>query len=144
MPKHDVLHIAVEGVAQAQGSMVASRRGKVHHAGGGKLSNWRKTLGWTAKAAMATQPLSSPMVVYLHFTLPGDPCKPATRPPDLDKLIRAVLDALTGIVWVDDAQVCQCVAVKVYGDRPRVTIDVTEEHAWPTQEHADAAVSIPR
>ena len=27
--------------------------------------------------------------------------------PDLDKLARAVLDALTGIVWVDDDQVVE-------------------------------------
>jgi len=139
MPQQDVVNLVVEGIAQAQGSMVASAAGKVHHAGGGKLSNWRKTIGWTAKAAMRTQPLTGPLVVYLHFTLPGDASKPATRPPDLDKLARAVLDALTGIVWVDDAQVAQLVAVKVYGPTPRVTIDVSEERGW-----ADAAVSIPR
>lgn len=29
-----------------------------------------------------------------------------TNKPDIDKLERCVLDALTGIVWVDDSQVC--------------------------------------
>jgi Holliday junction resolvase RusA-like endonuclease len=34
--------------------------------------------------------------------------------PDLDKLVRAVLDALTGIVWRDDAQVVSIIARKRY------------------------------
>jgi Holliday junction resolvase RusA-like endonuclease len=34
--------------------------------------------------------------------------------PDLDKLVRAVLDALTGRVWDDDAQVCELIASKRY------------------------------
>ena len=37
-----------------------------------------------------------------------------TKKPDLDKLTRAVLDALTGIAWSDDAQVCELVAYKRY------------------------------
>lgn len=39
---------------------------------------------------------------------------PHTKQPDIDKLLRALLDAMTGIVWVDDSQVCYCVANKVY------------------------------
>jgi Holliday junction resolvase RusA-like endonuclease len=36
--------------------------------------------------------------------LPSAPRHMVTK-PDLDKLIRAALDALTGIIWRDDAQV---------------------------------------
>jgi len=36
--------------------------------------------------------------------------------PDLDKLCRSVLDALTGIVYLDDAQVIHLNAGKVYSD----------------------------
>jgi Holliday junction resolvase RusA-like endonuclease len=35
--------------------------------------------------------------------------------PDLDKLVRALGDALTGIVLVDDAQVAELAASKCYG-----------------------------
>jgi len=128
-----VLSIRVEGVPISQGSMVASPSGKVHHSSG-KLASWRKTIGWAAKAAMQTQPTGMPVCVFLHFTVPGDPAKPATRPPDLDKLSRAVLDALTAIVWLNDAQVTQLSAVKVYGDSGCVTIDVTEEVGWASPE----------
>lgn len=34
--------------------------------------------------------------------------------PDLDKLVRGVCDALTGVVWIDDSQVDVVMAVKRY------------------------------
>ena len=55
---------------------------------------------------------------------PGAPvCKLSV--PDLDKLTRCVLDALTGVVWVDDKQVVGCQASKGYEHlRPGVHIIV--------------------
>jgi len=50
-----------------------------------------------------------------------------TVPPDLDKLIRAVLDGLTAIAYKDDAQVTEIRAVKIYGDRPGVEIQIVEK-----------------
>lgn len=49
-----------------------------------------------------------------------------TTKPDIDKLIRAVLDALTGAVLVDDKQVTSVTATKCYTDdhRPRTVITV--------------------
>ena len=43
--------------------------------------------------------------------------------PDIDKLARAILDALTGIVFEDDSQVTTLVCWKGFGD-PRVVIQV--------------------
>jgi Holliday junction resolvase RusA-like endonuclease len=37
-------------------------------------------------------------------------------PPDLDKLIRGVGDALTGVLYDDDSQVIRCLAWKTYAD----------------------------
>jgi Holliday junction resolvase RusA-like endonuclease len=39
-----------------------------------------------------------------------------TKAPDLDKLVRAVLDALAAIAYHDDAQVVELVAAKYYAD----------------------------
>ena len=47
-----------------------------------------------------------------------------TVKPDIDKLIRAVLDALTGIFYADDAQVDELYVTKMYGDPPRVEVEV--------------------
>jgi len=43
---------------------------------------------------------------------------------DLDKLLRAVMDALTGVVYIDDAQVAYIEASKLYADKPGVRIQV--------------------
>ncbi|HEY3021857.1 MAG TPA: RusA family crossover junction endodeoxyribonuclease [Solirubrobacteraceae bacterium] len=46
---------------------------------------------------------------------PSAPRYPTTT-PDCTKMIRAVEDALTGVIWRDDAQVVQTLAVKSYTD----------------------------
>jgi Holliday junction resolvase RusA-like endonuclease len=58
--------------------------------------------------------------------LPSAPAQMTTM-PDIDKLVRAVLDALTGIVWRDDAQVVVLDIRKVYqreGEELATSIDV--------------------
>jgi len=56
---------------------------------------------------------------------PDAPMYPASRYfADLDKLLRALLDAMTGIVWVDDSQVVEFGNVsKIFGD-PGATVKV--------------------
>lgn len=63
------------------------------------------------------------------------------RKPDIDKLQRAVFDALTGVVWKDDCQVYQVIAHKQWSDTPGALVDVffTEGQDAPT----DAPVSLP-
>ena len=48
-----------------------------------------------------------------HGVKPTAPPYPAVK-PDVDKLERAILDALTGIAYADDAQVCEVIKSKVY------------------------------
>jgi Holliday junction resolvase RusA-like endonuclease len=52
------------------------------------------------------------------------PAFPATK-PDATKLLRAVEDALTGVVWRDDAQVVEQAVWKLYGEPERVEVKVT-------------------
>jgi len=52
------------------------------------------------------------------------PAYPVTK-PDATKLFRAVEDALTGVVYRDDAQVVEQAAWKVYGEPERVEVRVT-------------------
>ncbi len=46
--------------------------------------------------------------------------------PDLDKLIRAVLDGLTGVAYEDDQQVVRLTAQKAYGETEGVHIKISE------------------
>ena len=54
---------------------------------------------------------------------PSAPALPITK-PDSIKLARAIEDALTGVVWRDDAQVCLHVISKSYGERFLTEIEI--------------------
>ena len=46
--------------------------------------------------------------------------------PDLDKLIRAVLDGLTGVAFEDDSQVILIQSSKTYGENQGVWIRIEQ------------------
>jgi Holliday junction resolvase RusA-like endonuclease len=54
---------------------------------------------------------------------PSAPAYPTVK-PDVSKLVRAVEDALTGVVWRDDAQVVTQFAAKLYGEPARCDVVV--------------------
>jgi Holliday junction resolvase RusA-like endonuclease len=70
--------------------------------------------------------------VTLAFYLPRPQSLPRrvlahTKAPDLDKLARNIFDALTNVVFRDDAQIVDVIAMKRYagpGDAPHVDIRV--------------------
>lgn len=45
-----------------------------------------------------------------------------TTKPDVDNLIKLVLDSMKGVFWRDDTQVCSCSALKIYDPIPRVGV----------------------
>jgi Holliday junction resolvase RusA-like endonuclease len=47
-----------------------------------------------------------------------------TSAPDLDKLMRALFDGMSGIVYRDDAQVVSSAESKIWGQTPGVTVKV--------------------
>jgi len=93
-------------------------------------------IAWAAQLAMqqqACQPFITGVVVRLDFVLQR-PRTAKNRPhpivkPDLDKLVRLVLDGLTGVAFLDDAQVCRVEAQKRYiaiSYDPYVRVEVEE------------------
>lgn len=46
------------------------------------------------------------------------------KKPDIDNMVKLAADAMNGIVYVDDAQVCRLVAEKKYGQRAEMWIRV--------------------
>ena len=108
-------------------------QGSKRHVGGGrmiessaKVKPWREAV---RSEAIATGLAISAEPIYLHllfrFRRPkghydskgqikaSAPQTPITR-PDLDKLCRSTLDALTGVLFADDSQVAFLVASKEY------------------------------
>ena len=69
---------------------------------------------------------------------PSAPAWPAGK-PDADKVARAVLDAITAICFVDDAQVVYLVSRKRYADDEPPGVTVTVTTPTPRTERRDAA-----
>ena len=44
--------------------------------------------------------------------------------PDLTKLVRSTEDALTGVLWRDDAQIASQYVVKIYAEKPGAGIEI--------------------
>ncbi|GAA0638093.1 hypothetical protein GCM10010174_69920 [Kutzneria viridogrisea] len=106
-------------------------QGSKRHVGRGILvessktvGTWRDDIRGTVLATMATTghtgfPSGTPVFAALEFVLPRPTSTPkrrtprAVKRPDLDKLARAVLDALTSAgTWQDDSQVVGLVLTK--------------------------------
>jgi Holliday junction resolvase RusA-like endonuclease len=127
----------VRGVPVPQGSKRAlvhrsTGRAVVIEQGGQRHKDWRQDVKSAAVEAMGWrvsedgikvfgQPvMTGPVGVSICFTVPKPKSAPKTRRiwpdkrPDLDKLVRAILDAITGEVIADDAQVTELRAYKVY------------------------------
>jgi len=142
-----MMRFSVLGVPQPKGS---ARAWPVRRPGGRigvavSSDNRRRLRGWTelvqaAAIEAGVRPiLAGPVAVRIVFTLPRPkahyrtngtvrPSKQARLPagrPDLDKLVRAVLDALSGLAWRDDGQVTELATAKRYGEIPGVTVEVT-------------------
>lgn len=81
------------------------------------LKDWRKLVA--SAAPSLTGVLEGPVSLSLVFDLPRPKSLPKRvtdhlKKPDLDKLVRACKDALTGVVWRDDSQVVRLSASKRY------------------------------
>jgi Holliday junction resolvase RusA-like endonuclease len=81
------------------------------------------------------EPLQGPLAVSLTFNLPipsSTPKKLATalvgqphcRRGDVDNFCKAVLDGLNGIAYLDDSQIWELAARKVYGLDPGVLVRI--------------------
>lgn len=96
---------------------------------GEKNKTWRSVVAIAAREEYRGRPLlDEPLHVEFHFKFPRpkghfrakdgslklDAPLFKTSMPDLTKLIRAAEDALTGILWVDDACIAIQVASKTY------------------------------
>ena len=92
------------------------------------LNAWRNRVATEAQNVLMVQDWtsdrSSAYTLHVDFVLPRPPSVPVHRrlrptvKPDIDKLVRAINDALTGILFPDDCQVVSIQMTKEYeGER---------------------------
>lgn len=130
----DPLTFTVRGTPVPQGSVRAFVRGDraVVNSTTARLDDWRHAIATEARDAMSSAPLmEGPLTVSLWFTfarpashyLPANSRRPVrtlrldapeyvTTAPDIDKLERAALDAMAGVVYANDRAV-----VRLHGDK---------------------------
>ena len=150
-----VVTFTVEGLPQPKGStkafvpkswaMAAAALGRTPRAvttsDNPKAANWQQLIASQAQRAAAGELFVGPVRVTVIFRLP----RPASAPrrvvqhvtkPDIDKLARACLDALTGIVFADDRAVVELRAKKVFAIDHLPGADITVgDAALPEPAH---------
>lgn len=109
----------VAGRPVQQGSMKHVGGGRMVHSNAVGLRVWRDLVALSAVSACGDWKASKgdPVFLQVDFYLPRGKTVTRVLPtvtPDLDKLVRAVGDALTGSVIHDDAQIVSIVVSKHY------------------------------
>lgn len=131
MTVRQVFECFVPGTVIAQGSKVARVQGTqaVMWDGNAKqLKPWRQEVAAVLRGAHVGEQLEGAVVVVLEFRLLRGKTVKRDRPfvkPDLDKITRAIFDAITiSQVIKDDAQITRAVLEKVYAPIAGVHIRV--------------------
>ena len=111
----EIIRVSVRGAQPVpQGSLSAGRNGHLYYSNAETLKPWRNRITTCVKDVLPSDyvALDAPVKVTATFYFPPlkSPKPFKTSAPDLDKLLRAVLDALTAsgiysddsrVVWVD-------------------------------------------
>jgi len=96
-------------------------------------SEEKNTARWLMKAKMPFEPFECPLHVEMdfHFTRPKSVKRLFhTVKPDVDNLVKFVLDNGNGVVWIDDKQIVKITARKCYDKEAKTVIRVREADDW--------------
>ena len=121
----------VLGLPITQGSKVVMR-GRLVDVKSKALKSWRSGIADIA-APRFNEPMLGSVVMECCFFLPRPKTVKRLLPsvkPDVDKLGRAVMDALTGVAYKDDCQVTDLILRKRYAttDSPMGVVITLGEH----------------
>ncbi|HLP97629.1 MAG TPA: RusA family crossover junction endodeoxyribonuclease [Sideroxyarcus sp.] len=114
-----MIRLRVYGDPAPQGSKRHVGNGRMVEASK-KVGPWRKAVSEAVDGLALFEPLDGPLEVDVTFYVPRP--RSVKRmlphvPPDLDKLLRGLFDALTiAGVWVDDSLVVRVYAAEFYAD----------------------------
>jgi len=153
MPRAIRFHL--EGQPIPQGSLTGGKGRGLHYSNRSELLAYRKRIRIAATEGWGAEPSTLPISVIAIFAMRRPlrhysglnwrlspkyaDVRYQTNIPDIDKLLRAVLDAMTGVVYRDDAQVAKIEGRKIFSDAWGTTIHVRElghMTLWETIEYA--------
>lgn len=99
---------ALYTINRYNGKRVLTKKARVH----------KEAIAWEAKEQIGSRkPMAGVLVVEVHWYMPDQ------RRRDLDN-IKMVLDALTGVLWVDDSNIWQLRMFK-YVDKENPRFEIT-------------------
>lgn len=129
----------VPGEPKAQGRPRFARRDNFVMAYDPKVSgDFKSRVAWFAKESGLILTLEPVMVeIDVYIKRPKSRCRksdspmkiPCSKRPDWDNFGKSVSDALTGIAWADDGQICDGRVRKFYheiGGNPRTEITIAK------------------
>ena len=120
-------HFFVPGRAVPQGSLKFIN-GHAIHVRANDLAVWRATIANCARHAQVGKAQEG-VEINVIFQLARPKTVKRKEPhkrPDIDKLARAVLDALTGVAYEDDEQVVKLTASKEYAETEGAWIKIID------------------
>jgi Holliday junction resolvase RusA-like endonuclease len=111
----------VNGMPKAQPRPRMTASGHVYNPG--SADAWKEIVR-TAFNSFHKPPITNPIRLRVSFFLPrpkalkGEDAVPHVKKPDVDNLLKALMDAMTvAKVWKDDAQVFESLAGKYYAGK---------------------------
>lgn len=103
-------------------------KGHAYHAGG--QVGWKDTIRGYALKYRPPRPYAGPVRMVVSFYLKAGKGQRGYHyiKPDFDNLCKITMDALTGVIFIDDSQVCDIHITKTWDDisEPGVAIDAEE------------------
>lgn len=151
-----MIHFSVDGKPATAGSkrgILIPRKGKkpfiaMKDMSGDNGRAWRALVQDRARQAM-TIPLEGALVLLCSFRQPRpkkhyltsglrpDAPEAPDTPPDATKLVRAIEDALNGVLWIDDSRIVLQVIRKVYAET--FGADICVGHLGEREVHEEAS-----
>lgn len=118
---------------------IVKSNGRIHSYTPRETVNYEQEIRMTYKALNNPNFGSKPVSLYILATYPIPKNFPKKKKemcleeeiypcvkPDMDNIVKIVLDALNGVAYDDDKQVVQLLARKIYGVKPKLDIFVEE------------------
>lgn len=136
------MQFTVEGKPQGKARAQTVRNkytGKVHSYTPEKTASYEDLIRWSYREAggvyygdkelqvdiQAFYPIPKSFSKVKHKQAVEGIIKPRTK-PDLDNVLKVVLDALNGVAFLDDKQIVRMSAKKQYGESPCIKITIQE------------------
>lgn len=116
-----MIRFVIPGPATPKGRPRITRTGHAYTPQ--KTKAYAEKVQWVARAFAPRTPLLGPVSVRIVEYRKGTP----EARPDIDNVLKNLLDAMNGLIWRDDSQVVQLFAEKRHDEKePRVEVEIWE------------------